>query len=90
MNITQQNVLAHELIGLFAKVIDSKDPLLKNLQGKIVYETRNILVIDLKQDIKRIPKKVVKLSLRLPDGSDCIIDGVDLVGRPEDRIKRLS
>ncbi|MFQ5970231.1 MAG: ribonuclease P protein component 1 [Nitrososphaerales archaeon] len=90
MNITQQNVLAHELIGLFAKVIDSKNPLLKNLQGKIVYETRNILVIDFNQNTKNIPKKIVKLSLRLPDGSDCIIDGVHLVGRPEDRINRLS
>lgn len=89
MKITQQNVLAHELIGLSIEIVDSKDPSLKNLQGKVVYETKNVLAINVNQNIKKIPKSIVMISLRLPDGNDCIINGSDLVGRPEDRIQRL-
>jgi len=89
VKITQQNVLAHELIGLSAEIVDSKDPLLKNLRGKIVYETKNVLVINANQNIKKVPKNIVILSLKLPDGNDCMINGSDLVGKPEDRIQRL-
>ncbi len=89
MKITPQNVLAHELIGLSAEIVDSKDPSLKNLQGNVVYETKNVLAINVKQNIKKIPKCIVKISLRLPDGDECIINGSDLVSRPEDRIRRL-
>jgi ribonuclease P protein subunit POP4 len=88
--ITQQNVLAHELTGLSAQILDSKDLSLKNLRGKIVYETKNLLMISKDQNIVNVPKSIVTLSLRLPDGSDCVINGSDLVGRPEDRIQRLS
>jgi ribonuclease P protein subunit POP4 len=90
MKITQQNVLAHELIGLRAEIVDSIDPSLKNLQGKIVYETKNLLLINANKHIKKIPKNIVRLSLKLPDGYNCVINGSDLLGRPEDRVQRLS
>jgi len=89
MKITQQNILAHELIGLSAEIVDSKEPSLKNLQGKIVYETKNLLAINANENIKKVPKNIVILSLKLPDGDACIISGTNLVGRPEDRIQRL-
>lgn len=88
--ITQQNVLAHELTGLAAQILDSKDLSLRNLHGKIVYETKNLLMISKDQKLVNVPKSIVTLSLRLPDGSDCVINGSDLVGRPEDRIQRLG
>jgi ribonuclease P protein subunit POP4 len=89
MKITQQNVLSHELIGLDAEIVDSTDPSLKNIQGRIVYETKNILIIDVNNKIKEIPKDTTVLLLKLPDGDGCVISGSDLVGRPEDRIQRL-
>jgi len=89
MKITPQNVLAHELIGLSAEIVDSKDPSLKNLRGKIVHETKNVLMFNVEQKIKNVPKNIVTLSLKLPDGITCIVNGNDLVGRPEDRIQRL-
>ena len=88
--ITQQNVLAHELIGQPVLILDSADPSLKNMHGKIVYETKNLLVINKGNSIVKVPKSIVTISLRLPDGNDCVINGSDLVGRPEDRIQRLS
>lgn len=88
--ITQQNVLAHELVGQRVMILESADPSFKNMHGKIVYETKNLLVINKGQNIVKVPKSIVTISLGLPDGNDCVINGSDLVGRPEDRIQRLS
>ncbi len=89
MNITSQNVIAYELIGIDAKIVESNDPSLKNMGGKIVYETKNMLVLQVNNGMKMVPKKIIKLALRLPDNSQCSINGSDLAGRPEDRIQRL-
>jgi ribonuclease P protein subunit POP4 len=88
--ITRENVLAYELIGQPVIILDSKDPSIKNMHGKIVYETKNLLVINKDQSIVKVPKNVVTISLRLADDTDCVIKGSDLIGRPEDRIQRLS
>ncbi len=88
--IIRQNVLAQELIGQPVMILDSTDPSMKNMHGKIVYETKNLLVINKGQNIVKIPKSIVTISLQLPDGEDCVINGTDLVGRPEDRIQRLD
>ena len=89
MNVTSQNVIAHELIGIDAKIVESMDPTLEKVSGKIVYETKNMLMLNVNNKMKMIPKKVVKLALELPDNSECLVNGSDLVGRPEDRIQRL-
>ncbi|MEM2759896.1 MAG: ribonuclease P protein subunit [Nitrososphaerales archaeon] len=89
MNITARNILAHELIGIEAEIVESEDPTLK-FSGKIVYETKNMLMFLVKNEMKMISKKAVKLMLTLPDSTRCLVDGVDLLGRPEDRIQRLA
>lgn len=89
MNVTSQNVIAHELIGIDAKIVESRDPTLEKVSGKIVYETKNMLMLNANNKMKMVPKKVVKLALELPDNSECLVNGSDLVGRPEDRIQRL-
>ena len=90
MKITHENVLAHELIGQSVRIVDSRDPSLKSVTGKIIYETKNVLIINSDRNTIKVPKNIVKLSLRLSDGNDCMINGSDLVGRSEDRIQRLS
>lgn len=90
MNITSQNIIAHELIGIEAEIVESRDPSLKNMRGKIVYETKNLLFLYVDKEIKMVPKKVAKLALKLPDNVQCFIDGSELLGRPEDRIQRLT
>jgi ribonuclease P protein subunit POP4 len=90
MKITPENLIAHELIGLEARVVESSDPSYLNLNGKIVYETRNMLFLQTDMKTKMIPKNINKFLFKLPDDSQCLINGLDLVGRPEDRIQRLS
>ena len=89
--ITPQNIIFHELIGLRVEIKESPDTTLINLVGKIVYETRNMLVIKTNRGFKRISKQVAdKIKLFLPSGAVCFIRGPCLIGRAEDRLLRLQ
>ncbi|MEM2210686.1 MAG: ribonuclease P protein subunit [Nitrososphaerales archaeon] len=89
MEINEKNLIAHELIGLKACVEESKDPTLNGLIGFIVNETKNMLRMEVNGKIKSIPKSIVTLRFWLPNGSNCVIKGERIVGRPEDRVKKL-
>lgn len=89
MEINEKNLIAHELIGLKAYVEESKDPTLNGLFGFIVDETKNMLRIDVNGKIKSMPKSIVTLRFWLPNGSNYVIKGERIVGRPEDRVKKL-
>lgn len=78
----------HELIGLHAKIISSKHEGYMNLEGPIIMESRNMITIATgNSSIKRIPKKSVILELSIPNTGKIRIDGTEIVGRPENRIK---
>lgn len=85
---TPENLVRHELIGLKAKVVDSSNPKNVGIKGRIVDETRNILVIE-KTDGKEV-KLVKEENVFVFDlgGERISVDGKILVGRPEDRIKK--
>ena len=84
--ISSKNIGKHELIGLEAEIIESKDPSLKGLKGVVVDETKNMIVIDVGGEEKRIIKKVVKMRF---DGYGTV-DGSKIAYRPEDRIKKVK
>ncbi|RMF31572.1 MAG: ribonuclease P protein subunit [Candidatus Nitrosothermus koennekii] len=88
MNITCDNIHAHELIGLDTKIIDSNNPILINKEDKIIYESKNMLFIKINNSMKKVPKSIVKLEFVIDDNK-CIINGKDIIGKPEDRIRRL-
>jgi RNase P/RNase MRP subunit p29 len=51
-------------------------------------ESRNTIDISTgSTSLKRIPKKSVILELSVPDSGKIRIDGMEIVGRPENRIK---
>ena len=88
--ITPQNVIFHELIGLEVEIRESPDTTLIHLIGRIVLETRNMLMIKTNRGFKKIPKNVAKkIKLFLPSGAVCFIRGPCLIGRAEDRVLRL-
>ncbi len=88
MIINSSNIHAHELIGLEARIVESSDKGLVGLTGKIVYETKNMLFIKVNSSIKKIPKGIVKIEFTIND-ERCIVEGKSIIGRPEDRIRRL-
>jgi len=89
MKIKPSNILAHELIGLNVKVVDSRDPTLNNVEGMVVYETKKTLQIYSAGRVKMLPKGICRFAFQLPQGV-VEVDGAKLVARPEDRVKKLS
>jgi ribonuclease P protein subunit POP4 len=85
--ITPQNILRHELVGLDVKVSRAKNQSMRGLKGKIVDETRNMLTLTDRGKKLMIPKDVVTFRFKLKDGTVVDVDGVRLVARPENRLK---
>ena len=90
--ITGKNLMAHEWCGLKARVIESADPQRKGVEGTVVEETQNTLVLDAKGKEKVMPKKecVFEFDLGKDDeGKEekVIVKGKDVLKRSEDRTK---
>ncbi len=89
MKITPTTIKFHELIGLEARIIESSDPNIKNLSGKVVDETKNTLKLYVKDNVKIIPKACSAFIFNLPDNIKVKIHGSLLIGRPEDRLEKF-
>lgn len=88
--LAAKNILMHELIGLDVKVVRDKNPNNTSIQGKVVDESRNTLVIQQGDRTKRVVKKNAVLMFKLPDRTAVEVEGFTLVGRPEDRAKKRT
>ena len=55
--------LIGNLIGSFAKVVDSKNKTLIGNEGKIINETRNTITIQTKYNQKKLIKNQIKLQI---------------------------
>lgn len=70
-----------ELIGKKIKIIESKNKTNKGIKGKVIDETKNTITIDDKKFIKK------NITFEI-DGK--IIEGKDIMFRPEERIKKVK
>lgn len=86
--ITPKNLIKHELIGLDVTLIKSKCKSYVGFSGKVVDESRNMLIIDDGKRRRSFPKEVSHFLFKLPSGQLTLVDGRVLVGRPEDRLKK--
>ena len=83
-----EDILLHELIGLECKVVFSPNKYQIGLCGKIIDETKNLLVLENeKNEFKKIEKKGRIFRLKLDDKIVEIL-GDEIIGRPENRIKK--
>jgi ribonuclease P protein subunit POP4 len=82
-------ILQHELIGLQAKVVQSSNPSCLGICGRVVDETQKTFTILHQRKEKVIVKQTSVLHFTLVDGSLVEIHGTALVGRPEDRAKKV-
>jgi len=84
--VTRKNIVWHELIGLKAKIIRASHPELVGIEGYVLDETRNTLTIG-GEKVWVVPKDVVEIEFDLGD-KKIRINGRELVGRPEMRLKK--
>lgn len=80
-----KNFLRQEFIGLKAKVLESSDASLKGIEGVIIDETKNMLIIETKKGIKKIAKDIAIFEI---NGN--VVDGKKIKYRPEDRIGKIK
>ena len=88
--ITPANLLQHELIGLPVRVSDSADRKQAGMRGKVVDETKNMLVIEGNDGrALRIPKlgRTFRFSLK---GLKCEARGRDFAFHPVERVRRCA
>ncbi len=79
-----KNFLRQEFIGLKAKVLESKDASLKGIEGVIIDETKNMLIIDTGKRIKKIAKDIAVFEI-----AGNIVEGKKIKYRPEERIGKI-
>ncbi len=85
--ITKENILGHELIGLEVKVIQSTDPKRIGVKGIVVDETQNTFIINNGKE-QSLPKKECEFEFDL-NGEKVIIKGKEILRRSEDRTKEF-
>jgi ribonuclease P protein subunit POP4 len=82
-----KNLVKHELIGLNIEIINSKNPTLKGVSGKIIDETKSTIKIKSQKGTKIIIKDQIKMLITI-DNKKIEVDGSKLVGKLEDRLKK--
>ncbi|MGQ0797322.1 MAG: ribonuclease P protein component 1 [Methanobacteriota archaeon] len=80
------NVRKHELIGLRVRIVRATDPGFAGLEGRVVDETRNMLVVDVAGKEKMVPKQGSRFRFEVQGGTE--VEGDEIRFRPEDRIKK--
>ena len=77
--ITPRTLVKHELVGLEVETGEIK--------GKVVAETKNMIMIQTENGVKKVEKKSHAFAFTLADGKKVQVSGNYLSGRPEERVK---
>ncbi len=82
----RKDLVKHELIGLDVEVVEATDPNQRGIEGRVVDETRNTLLLESDGTEVRVPK--AGNTFRFAVGEGIIVRGDRLRHRPEDRVKK--
>lgn len=82
--------IREELIGIHAKITESKNKATQNIEGTIIDETKNTITIKTKNKAKKIIKdQIISMIQESNDGKEPKkITGKQMQARPEERIKK--
>ncbi len=83
IKLTPKTLKRHELIGLKCRVIRASNPVIIGLEGTVIDESKNMITIE-NDKRRKISKKNTTFQFELE--SSVIVDGSDIIGRPEDRV----
>ncbi|MDD5087103.1 MAG: ribonuclease P protein subunit [Candidatus Nanoarchaeia archaeon] len=87
MEINKKKLAKSELIGLNIKVIRSDNPFNEGVNGKIIDETKNMIVIETEKQQKKLIKDQCVFEFML-NNEKITIQGKSINKKPEDRIKQ--
>lgn len=87
--ITKKNLLYSTFIGLEVEIINSSQRSLIGLKGKVVDETKNLIVIETKEKEVKIPKVSSTFRFFLDSGEHADVQGSRIAFRPHERPKKV-
>ena len=87
MNVTP-SIVQREFIGLETLVVNSSNPSIVGISGRLINETRNTFTIKQGNKMKVIAKDTSIFDFILTDGTIIEIEGKVIMGRPENRLKK--
>ncbi len=82
-----KNIVLHELIGLRAKVVKCFDKKQIGLEGTVIDETKNTLVIATRDGNKRLVKRSSTFRFYV-NRKAFVVDGLEINSRPFERIEK--
>ena len=83
--ITTYNIRSHEFIGLNTEIVQSTNPQVIGLNGRIINETKSMFTINTENGVKSIAKSTNDWKFSIQN-KDVIVDGSKIAKRPFDRI----
>ena len=83
--ITADNINSHEFIGLDIEIVQSTNPQVIGLNGRIINETKSMFTINTEKGVKSIPKSTNDWKFSIQN-RDITVDGSKIAKRPFDRI----
>jgi len=83
--ITADNIRSHEFIGLDTEIVQSTNPQVIGLNGRIINETKSMFTINTENGVKSIAKSTNDWKFSIQN-KDIIVDGSKIAKRPFDRI----
>jgi ribonuclease P protein subunit POP4 len=87
--IGRKNLLFSTFIGLDVEISNSSQRKLIGLKGKVVDETKNLIVIEAHGKDVRVPKVSATFRFTLDDGEKMDVDGAKIAFRPHERAKKV-
>jgi len=85
---SRNNLKCHELIGLEVSVLEHSDKRLEGLSGLVVWETKNMLVVEASDREFKVSKRFGRFSFKLPSSDSLVIvEGEEILDNPEERVK---
>ncbi|MEM3781577.1 MAG: ribonuclease P protein subunit [Candidatus Micrarchaeaceae archaeon] len=87
MQYNNKNIVLGELIGLRVRVAKHTDKKQKRLQGTVVDETKNTLIINTSKGIKKIIKASATFRF-YAGGASFLVQGREINFRPEERTEK--
>ena len=85
MNLIMQSEF--DLIGQNVTISESKNKEIVGINGKIIMETKNMIIINTKNGRRNIPKNICQLS---NNGQVIQTDSTKLKKRPHERLEMLA
>ena len=85
MNLSMQSEF--DLIGKNVTISESKNKEIVGINGKIIMETKNMIIINTKNGRRNIPKNICQLS---NNGQVIQTDSTKLKKRPHERLEMLA